>query len=114
MLVFGLLVAFQNQIERRTMRKFRRAPEAAVTNIEKLGQRTDLGIDDTGIEGAVRSGKSFGLSNGIGKRFGRTDQIRALIFERVGNREKHAAKSGTAHLVFRRIIRAAKKRLAVG
>ena len=50
----------------------------------------------------------------FGERFGGAFQLGALIAEGIGDGEKHAAETGTVHLVFGREIGAAEKRLAVG
>src|SRR5579862_957680 len=96
------------------MRKFWRAAEATVADIEKLSERPDLRFDYSHIEGTVRPGKCFGLRYSVGQRFCGPLQIRTLVLERIRNREQNAAETGAAHLVFGRKIRAAKKRTAIG
>ena len=114
MLFAGLLEAIENQVHRGGVRKFRGAPEAAIFDVEELGDRSDLGVDDGGIEFAAGSGEYFGLGDGIGKRIRGALELGALAAIRFGDGEQDAAKTGAAHLIFGRKIRAAEKRAAVG
>ncbi len=95
------------------MRKFGRFTEAAVANIEKLSQRSDLRVDYCDVEGAVSAGECFGLRNRVGQRIRRANKIGSFIFERIGYCQQYAAKSRAAHLVFGREIRAAEKWFAI-
>ena len=64
-LLVCLLVALEDQIDGRGVREFRRAPEAAVLDVELLRNRFDLGIDHAKIKLSARAGEHFGLRNGI-------------------------------------------------
>jgi len=96
------------------MRKFRRLPEASVANIEQLRDRVDLRIHDAQVKLRARSGECLGFRNCLRKGIRRARQILAFLFVSIGHRQQHAAKTRPAHLVLRRKIRAAKKRLPVG
>ena len=96
------------------MGKFRRAAEAAISKVEKLGDGFDLRFDDAGVELGAGARERFGLRNGVGKRIGGAFEIRALVAVRIGDGEEHATKTRAAHLVFRREIGAAEKRLSIG
>src|SRR6267378_3191259 len=90
MLFFCPLVALEDEIDGGRVREFRGAAEAAVLDVEKLGDGFDLRFDDAEVE------------------------LGALVAIGIGNGEKNAAKTGAAHLVFGREIGAAEKRFAIG
>src|SRR5882762_5891469 len=50
MLLFRLLVALEDEIDGRRMREFRGAAEAAVFDVEKLGDGFDLRVHDAKVE----------------------------------------------------------------
>src|SRR6266403_4274093 len=114
MFFFGLLVAFEDEVDGRSVGKFWGAAEAAVFYVEQLRDGIDLGGDDTGIEFGAGAGEDLRLCDGLGERFGGAFQFGAFVAERIGDGEKHAAKTGAVHLVFGREIGAAEKRFAVG
>src|SRR5712664_2353285 len=113
MFFLGLLVALENEVDGGGVGKFRGAAEAAVLYVEQLRDGIDLGGDDAGIEFGAGAGEDFRMCDGFGERFGGAFQLGALIAEGIGDGEKHAAETGTVHLVFGREIRAAEKRFAV-
>src|SRR6266849_3330493 len=113
MLFFGLLVAFEDEVDGGGVREFRGTTEAAVLYIEQLRDGIDLSGDDAGIEFGAGASENFRMSDGFGKRFGGAFQLGALIAEGIGDGEKHAAETGTVQLVFGREIGAAEKRFAV-
>ncbi len=96
------------------MRKFWSFTEAAVANIEKLSQRTDLRVDYRDVEDAMCAGESLGLRDRIGKRIRRTNQIGPFIFEGISYCKQYPAKSRAAHLIFGREICATEKWFAIG
>jgi len=63
---------------------------------------------------SARAPVKLQLANGIGEGVGGAFELGTFVCERIGNGEENAAESGAAHLVFRREIGAAKKRLAIG
>ena len=67
MLFFRLLVAFEKQIDCRRVGEFRSAAEAAIFDVEELGDGFDLGVNDAEIEIGAGAGKGFGLGDGIGE-----------------------------------------------
>jgi hypothetical protein len=114
MFFFGLLVTLKNQINCRGVREFRGVAEAAVFDVEKLGDGFDLGVDGGEVEIGAGTGEDFGLRNGIGERISCAFEIGAFVAVGIGNGEKNAAEPGAAHLIFWRKISAAKKGFAVG
>src|SRR6266850_2714746 len=110
---FRLLVAFEDEVDGGGVWKFRGAAEAAVFYVEQLRDGIDLGGDDAGIEFGVGAGEGLGMCDHFGERFSGAFQLGALIAEGIGDGEKHAAETGTVHLVFGRKIGAAEKRFAV-
>src|SRR5882762_5993773 len=114
MLLFRLLVALEDEVDGRRMREFRGAAEAAVFDVEKLGDGFDLRVHDAKVEIGAGAGEDFGLRDGVGEGVGGTLELGALVAVRIGDGEKNAAESGAAHLVVGREIRAAKKGFAVG
>jgi hypothetical protein len=50
MLLFRLLVSLKDEVDGRGMRELRGAAEAAVLDVEKLGDGFDLRVDDAEIE----------------------------------------------------------------
>src|SRR4029077_13570779 len=88
--------------------------EAAVLNVEELGDGFDLCVDDTEIENGAGAGEDFRLRDGVGEGIGGALELGALVAVGIGDGEKNAAETGAAHLIFGREIGAAEKRLAVG
>src|SRR6266446_6135293 len=114
MLFFGLLVAFEDEIDRRGVRKFWGAAEAAVLDVEELRDGFDLGVNDAKVKIGAGTGEDFGLRDGVRERVSGALEVGAFVAIRISDGKENAAKSGAAHLVLGREIRAAKKRLAVG
>src|ERR1700730_6973397 len=110
----SLLVAFQNQIHCRSVRKFRRAAEAAVLDVEELRDGCDLRFDDNRIKRRTSTGEYFSVRHGLRQRTRGPLQLSAFATVRFGHREKNAPESRAAHMILRRKIRAAKKRTAIG
>ena len=113
MLFFRLLVALEDQVDGRGVRKFRGAAEAAVLDVEKLGDGFDLCVDDAKVEISASAGEDFRLRDGIGEGVGGALQFGSLVAVGIGDGEKNAAESRAAHLVFGREIGAAKKGFAI-
>src|SRR6266481_5983445 len=113
MLFFGLLVALEDEVDGRGMRELRSAAEAAVLDVEKLGDGFDLRVNDAEIEIGARAGKDFGLRDGVGEGVGGAIEFGVLVAVRIGDGEKNAAESGAPHLVFGREIRSAEEGLAI-
>ena len=109
----SLLVALQNQIDSRGVRKLRRLAEAAVLDVELLCDRANLRIDYTGIKVRSRDGDDLGLRDGIVDCAGEAFEVGALVLVGIGDGEEHAAKTGPPHLVFGRKVRSAEKWLPI-
>ena len=108
------LIAFEDQIDGRGMGEFRGAAEAAVLDVKELGDGFNLGFNHADIKFGAGTGKDFGLGDGFGKRIGGALELLASVAVGLGDGEKNAAKTGAAHLVIGREIRASEKGLAVG
>src|SRR5580693_2768538 len=113
MLFFGLLVAFENQIDCRSVGKLRGAAEAAILDVEELGDGFDLRVDGAEVKVGASAGEHFRLRDGIRERVGCALELGALVAEGIGDGEEQAAKTEAAHLVFGREIGATKKRFAI-
>ncbi len=61
MFFFRLLIALEDEINGRRVRKLRGAAEAAVLDVEKLGDGFDLGVDDAQIKFGAGASENFGL-----------------------------------------------------
>src|SRR5258708_26536980 len=114
MLFLGLLVALDDQVDGRGVGEFRGAAEAAVLDVDKLGDGFDLGIDNAEVEIGAGAGEDFGLRDSVGEGVGGAFEFGAFVTVGIVDGEKNAAQTGAAHLVFGRAIGAAKKGLAVG
>ena len=114
MFFFRLLIALKDQVDSRRVRELRGAAEAAVLNVEKLRDGFDLRVDDAGVEISSGAGEDFRLRNCVGERVGGALKFGAFVTVGIGDGEKDAAKSRPAHLVFRRKIGTAEKRLSIG
>src|SRR5215467_1070538 len=101
-LLFRLLVTFEQEIDGRSMREFRRATEAAVFAIEELCDGLDLRIHYAEVELCAGARERFRLRDGVGQRIRGVLEFPAAIAIRVGNCEQDAPEAGTAHLVFGR------------
>src|SRR5213079_2325974 len=109
MLFFRLLVALEDKVDGGGVREFGGAAEAAVLDVEKLGDGFDLRFDDAEVEIGASTGKDFGLRDGVGEGVGGAFELGALVAVGIGDGEKNAAECGATHLVFGREIGAAKK-----
>src|SRR5260370_10740328 len=114
MFFFSLLVAIEEEVDGGGVREFGGATEAAVLDVEKLGDGFDLRIDNAKVEIGAGAGEDFSLRNRVCEGVGGAFKLCALVAVRIGDGEKDAAKSGTAHLIFGREISAAEKWLSVG
>src|SRR6266702_1004311 len=114
MFFFGLLIALEDEVNGGRVRKFWGAAEAAVLDVEELGDGFDLGVNNAEVEIGAGAGKDFGLRDGIGEREGGALEVGALVAVGIGDGEKNPAESRAAHLIFGREIGAAEKGLAVG
>src|SRR5208283_4225414 len=99
---------------RRSVWEFRRLPEASVANIEELGDRGNLRIHDAQIKFRARPGKRLSFRHRLRKGLRRPRQILAFLLVSVGHRQQYPPKSRPPHVILRREICAAKKRLPVG
>src|SRR6266849_6854103 len=113
MLFLGLLVALEKQLDRGSVRKFRRLAESAVANVKKFGERLDLRIYHAEVELAPRAVEHFRLRHRVRQRIGGALQIGPLMAIRIGDRQQDPPETGPAALVIKREIRAAIKRLAI-
>ena len=95
------------------MRKFRRAAKAAILDVKLLRDRSNLRIDDGGVELRTRSREHFRLSDRIGQMVRRANKLSSLIFVGIRYRQQNATEARPSHLIFRRKIRAAKKWLSI-
>ncbi len=84
MFFFRLLVTLEDEINGRRVWKFRSAAEAAVLDVEKLGDGFDLGVDGAQIKFGAGAGEDFGLRDGIGERVGGALELGALVAEGIG------------------------------
>src|SRR2546430_4970507 len=109
MLFFRLLVALEDEVDGRGVREFRGAAEAAVPDVEKMGDGFDLCVDDAKVEISASAGEDFRLRDGIGAGVGGALQFGSLVTVGIGDGDKNAAESRAAHLVFGREIGAAPK-----
>src|SRR5260221_13197985 len=75
------LILLQNQIQRGAVWKFGSFAKTTIANIEELGKRTELRLDDRGVERSVRAGEGFCLLDRIGERTCRAFQIRPPALE---------------------------------
>src|SRR5713226_9130773 len=114
MFFFGLLVALEDEVNGGRVGKFWGATEAAVLDVEKLGDGFDLGVDNAEVEIGAGAGEDFGLRNRVGKGVGGTLELGAFVAVGIGDGEKDAAETRAAHLVFWWEIGAAEKGFAVG
>src|SRR5713226_996732 len=114
MLFFCLLVALEDEVDGRGVREFRSAAEAAILDVEKLGDGFDLRIDDATVEIGAGTGENFGLRDGVGEGVGRALELGAFVAVRISDGEKNAAETRAAHLVFGRKIGSAEKGLSIG
>src|SRR5450755_3808798 len=112
--VFCLLIALQDEIDSGGMGKFGGAAEAAVLDVELLGDGSDLRIDHAGIELGAGSDEDFGLRHGIGERVGGALQVGPLVFVGVGHGEKDALETRTTHVIVGREVGATEERFSVG
>src|SRR5690242_4987406 len=113
MLFFGLLIALEKQINGRGVRKFWRAAEAAIFDVEKLRDGLDLSVYNTGIKLRARAGESFRLSDPFGERSGGTLELDPFVAKGIGYGKKNSAEARAAHLIFGREVRSTEKGLAV-
>src|SRR5260370_23540280 len=114
MLFFCLLVALEDEVDVGGVRDFGGAAEAAVFDVEELGDGFDLRVDDAEMETSAGSGEDFGLRDGVAEGVSGALEFGSLVAVGIGDGEKNAAETGAAHLVFGRKVGAAKKGLAVG
>src|SRR5207253_9508723 len=111
---FGLLVAFEEEIDGRSVGELRRPAEAAISAVEKLCDGLDLRVDRTEVKFRASTGEALGLRHGFGKRIRGAFKLGSAVAIGLRNSEEHAAKAGAAHLVFGRKIGPPEKRFAVG
>ena len=109
MIFAGLLVAFQNKVDRGGVREFRGAAKSAIFDVEKLRDGGDLRVDNGGVELCVRAGEHFGLSTASAMESAARSNSARLLRKESATARRMRRKSGPAHLIFRREISAAKK-----
>src|SRR5690348_3330253 len=113
MLFFCLLVELKDQVNDGGMRKFRSAAKTAVLDVKLLGNRSDLSIHDAVIEFRTRTCENFRMRDCVCQMVRRADKLGPFIPVGVRNRKENPAKARPPHLIFRRKIRPAKKRLSI-
>src|SRR5437660_5562004 len=113
LLIFAFLIALENQLDRGSVRKFRRLTEAAISGVEEFGDRLNLRVDHPWVELGFCAVKCFRLRYCVSQRISGALEIRPLIAIRIGHSQQDAAKTGPAALIVRRKIGSAVKRLAV-
>src|SRR6267154_689801 len=113
LLIFAFLIALENQLDRGSVRKFRRLTEAAISGVEEFGDRLDLRINHPWVEFGFGAGKSFRLRYCVSQGISGALEVRPLIAIRIGHSQQDAAKTGPAALIVRRKISAPIKRFAV-
>src|SRR6202022_4729597 len=69
-LFLGFLIAFENQLNRGSVREFRRLAEAAVANVKKFGDRLNLRVNDAEIELGSCAVESLRLGDRVRQRIG--------------------------------------------
>src|SRR5260370_11300199 len=113
LLVLGLLIALEEEIDRRRMGELGSLAKPTVAAIKQVGDGLNLRVDDRQVKPRARARERFRLGYGIGERIGRSLQVSALVAKRIRDGHQNAAESRTATLIFRRKIGAAEKRLAI-
>src|SRR5260370_17188586 len=113
MLFLGLLVALEKQLDRRSVRKFRRLAESAVANVEKFGERLDLSMDHAAFVLGSGAVECLRLRHRVRQRIGGALQIGPLIAIRIGDGQQDAPETGPPALIVRGEIRAPIKWLAI-
>ncbi len=108
------LMPFEQQIERRRMREFRRASKPAVARVKHIHDGFDLIVGHARIELSPRAHECFRIRHGFGKAIGRLFHLGAPVAEAHGDCFEDAAESRPSHGILRRKICSAEKRTAVG
>src|SRR4029077_18293871 len=98
----------------RSVRKLRRASKPAILDVEELGDRADLFVNDAEVEIGASASENFSLRDGVSEGVSSALKISVLVAVGIGYGEKNAAKTRTTHLIFRRKISATKKWLSIG
>src|SRR5258708_3092379 len=113
LLVLGLLIALEEEIDRRRMGELGSLAKTTVAAIKQVGDGLNLRVDDRKVKPGAPTRERFRLRHSIGERIGRSLQVSALVAKRIRDGHQNAAESRTATLIFRRKIGAAEKRLAI-
>src|SRR6266851_1049516 len=87
LLVLGLLIALEEEIDRRRMGELGSLAKTTVAAIEQLGDRLNLRVDDRQVKPSARARERFRLGYGIGERIGGSLQVCALVAK--GIRDGH-------------------------
>src|SRR6266481_8120743 len=106
LLIFAFLIALENQLDRGSVRKFRRLTEAAISGVEEFGDRLDLRINHPWVEFGFCAVKCFRLRYRVSQGIGSALEIRPLIAIRIGHSQQDAAKTRPAALIVGRKISA--------
>ena len=106
-------IAFNQQIQRRRMRKLRRLPKPSMLRIEHPKRGSLNRIEYACRNAAVFPGKRFRLRNRRLHHLRLLDHVSMLLRVSIGNAQQHAPKAGTPVAVLRRKVCAAIKRLSV-
>ena len=96
------------------MRKFWRAAEAAILNVEELRDGLDLGVYNAEVKLRPSAGESLGPRHSFRKGIRGTRKLVSAVAVGIRHGKKHPAEAGPAHLVFGREICSTEKGLAVG
>src|SRR5713101_5500626 len=113
LLVLGLLIALEEEIDRRRMGELGSLAKTTVAAIKQVGDGLNLRVDDRKVKPGARTRERFRLRHSIGERIGRSLQVSALVAKRIRDGHQNAAESRAATLIVRRKIRAAIKWLAI-
>ena len=104
------LIAFEQQLQRRSVRELGRLPEAPVAQVEhahegilQLGQRAS-------IEAGPRACEAFRLRYGLSQGIGGFIHLGAAVLVGISNRQQNALESRPAHGVLRREVGSSEER----
>src|ERR1700719_2358677 len=77
----GLLIAFQEKVDGRRMKKLGSLPKTAVAGVKQLGDGLNLGVDDGQVKARTRAREHFRLRYGIGQSLGGLLEVRAFVMK---------------------------------
>ena len=103
-----------SKVDRRGVRKFRRAAKAAMLLVEDRQRGLHHDADDARRELGLRAGKAFGVVQHLHGLVRRVDDFVAALAIGFGDGQQNLLEAGTPILIERREIGATVKRLAFG